>query len=146
MKKILILFLSIIPCIVLAQNKYSLKDVQDFKKGLLLSAQKLNKSVPVRTSENQTLIAVGVTDDVITYKYRIDNWRTNTKLTEEDILQSQFIGGYNIINSQQYLDMFLECLRRTGLHFQILFYSIHKTYIGGYTLTYKDFIDILDTQ
>ena len=145
MKKILLL-LAIIPCVVLAQNKYSLKDVQDFKKGLLLSAQKMNKSVPVKTSENQTLIAVGVTDDVITYKYRIDNWRNNRKMSQEDILQSQFIGGYNIIRSQQYLDMFLECLKRTGLHFKIMFFSANKVFIGGYTLKYDDFIDIIDTQ
>lgn len=145
MKKILLLLLLITPHILVAQNKYSIKDVNDFKRGLILSAKNMSQSVPIQTSDNQTLIAVGVTDNLITYKYRIDNWTNNKKLSEYELLQLKFVGGYNIISSQQYLDMFLECLRRTGLHFQILFFSVNKVYIGGFTLTYKDFIEIKDT-
>ena len=145
MKKILLLMLLIIPHFLVAQNKYSMKDVNDFKHGLILSAKRMSQSVPIQTSDNQTLIAVGVTDKLITYKYRIDNWTDNKKMSEFELLQSKFVGGYNIMSSQQYLDMFLECLRRTGLHFQILFFSVNKVYIGGFTLTYKDFIEIKDT-
>lgn len=145
MKKILLLILLIIPHFLVAQNKYSMKEVNDFKLGLILSAKRMSQSVPIQTSDNQTLIAVGVTDKLITYKYRIDNWSDNQKMSELELLQSKFVGGYNIMSSQQYLDMFLECLRRTGLHFQILFFSVNKVYIGGFTLTYKDFIEIKNT-
>ncbi len=142
MKKIACFLLFMIVAIdsVYAQNKYAYKDVQVFKQGMLASAREMTKSVPIQINEIQTLKAIGVTENLITYSYEISEWDGRFMMTEDDIKQTKSLTALNILRSQQYLDLFLECLRRTKFEYQFIFFSEDKKYIGGFRLTYKDFI------
>ena len=139
MKKLLILLLSIIPIILSAQNKYSYKDVIDFRDGMLDTARKMTKSVPIQVNEYQTLIAIGVTESLVTYKYEIAGWDGNKMMSKDELEQTKKLTSLNMARSQQYPDMFLECLRRTKLEFQFMFFSEDRKYIGGFRLSYNDF-------
>ena len=81
MKRLILVALFVIPTLIVAQNKYSMRDVNDFKYGLILSSKNMNKSVPIQINDYQTLIAVGTQDNLITYKYQIDSWSSTRKMT-----------------------------------------------------------------
>jgi hypothetical protein len=136
-----LLFLLLLSNTVIAQNKYSYKDVLDFKTGILISSERIGKTVPIRINEYQTLLAVGVQSNLVTYKYEVDGWNDNSMMSDNDIKQSKILAIKNMMRSQQYPDMFLECLRRTKLEFQIMYFAKSRIYIGGFRLGYKDFLN-----
>jgi hypothetical protein len=136
-----LLFLLLLSTTVIAQNKYSYKDVLDFKTGILNSSERIGKTVPIRINEYQTLLAVGVQSNLVTYKYEVDGWNDNSMMSDNDIKQSKILAIKNMMRSQQYPDMFLECLRRTKLEFQIMYFAKSRKYIGGFRLGYKDFLN-----
>ena len=123
-----------------AQNKYTYQEVLDFKNGMLDSARKMTKSVPMQVNEIQTLYAVAVMDNLITYKYEIARWDGNVTMTKEETNQMKSLTALNMLRSQEYQDMFLECLKRTKLEFQFMFFSEDRKYIGGFRLGYNDFL------
>ena len=143
MKRLILVVFFVIPTLIVAQNKYSMRDVNDFKYGLILSSKNMNKSVPIQINEYQTLIAVGTQDNLITYKYQIDSWRSTRKMTKEEVEQSKSLAVNNMWRSQLYPDMFLECLRRTKLQFQILYYTDSRLFIGGFRVTHDDFMKLV---
>lgn len=140
MKRVFLLILIVASTVCgYAQYKYSYKDVTDFKRGMLDTARKMTKSVPIQTNEFQTLIAIGVTDNLITYKYKIAGWDGNIMMTKKEIEQTKSLTATNMIRSQQYPDMFRECLKRTKLEMQFMFFSEDGRYIGGFRLSHMDF-------
>lgn len=139
---ILILFGVLFPIMLFSQNKYTYKDVLDFKRGMLDTARKMTKSVPIQVNEYQTLIAIGVTETLVTYKYEIKGWDGNKMMSKEELEQTKMLTTLNMMRSQQYPDMFLECLRRTKFGFQFMFFSEDKKYIGGFRMLYNDFKNI----
>ena len=143
MKRLILVALFVIPTLLVAQNKYSMKDVNDFKYGLILSSKNMNKSVPIQINEYQTLIAVGTQENLITYKYQIDDWSSTRKMTKEEVEQSKSLAVNNMWRSQLYPDMFLECLRRTKLEFQILYFTDSRFFIGGFRISYDDFMKLV---
>ena len=78
MKKIFFcLFVILSVTCVQAQNKYSYKDVMEFKRGLLYSAREMAKSVPIQINEVETLYAIGVMNNLVVYKSEIAGWDGN---------------------------------------------------------------------
>lgn len=143
MKKfVLLLFGVLFPLILFAQNKYTYKDVLDFKNGMLDTARKMTKSVPIQVNEFQTLIAIGVTETLVTYKYEISGWDGTKMMSKEELEQTKSLTTINMMRSQQYPEMFLECLRRTQFGFQFIFFSEDRKYIGGFRLLYNNFRNI----
>lgn len=143
MKKIFFcLFVILSVTCVQAQNKYSYKDVMEFKRGLLYSAREMAKSVPIQINEVETLYAIGVMNNLVVYKSEIAGWDGNILMTKAETEQ---VKSGMILNMrrmwQQDMDMFKECLRRTKLEFQFMFFSEDRKYIGGFKLGYKDFLN-----
>lgn len=118
---------------------YSDKDVADFKKGLFNSSRQMSKSVPVQINANQTLIAVGVLQNKIVYKYEIKGWDGRIKMTKEEIAQQKKLEIENT-KRLEYASMYVECMKRTGFSTQTMFFTDRHVYIGDYTIEYKDFV------
>lgn len=141
MKKIIcFLFVLLSMTGVQAQNNYSYKDVMEFKRGLLDSAREMTKSVPIQINEVETLFSIGVMDNLVIYKSEIAGWDGNIMMTIDETEQ---VKSGMILNLKrmwkQHIDMFNECLRRTKLEFQFMFFSEDRKYIGGFKLGYNDF-------
>ena len=126
---------------IFEDNEYSFDEVREFRDGLLATSRKMTNQVPIQINESQTLIAIGVTDNLITYKYEIVGWDGNIKMSTDDVEQTKSLAILNMIRSQQYPNLFLECLRRMDLEFQLMFFSEDRKYIGGFRLSYNDFTD-----
>lgn len=111
-----------------------------FKRGILDSAREMAKSVPIQINEVETLYAIGVTENLVVYKSEIAGWDGNIMMTKDETEQ---VKSGMIINMrrmwQQHMDIVNECLRRTNLEFQFMFFSEDRKYIGGFKLGYKDF-------
>ena len=120
-------------------NSYSDKDVADFKNGLLQSSRKMAASVPVQVNDYQTLIAVGVLQNKVVYKYKIKGWNGSIKMTKEETEQQKQLEIENT-KRLEYADMYVECMKRTGFSTQTMFFTDKHVYIGGYTIDYKDFV------
>lgn len=127
-----------------AQNKYNNQDVLDFKKGMLDAARKMTKSVPVQVSDFQTLTAVGVMENLVTFKYELKDWDGEIMLDDVFINETKSLTAINMLRSQQYLDLFMECLKSTKFEYQFLFFSEDKKYVGGFRLGYADYKKQLD--
>ena len=145
MRKLLLFLFVCFSLCGLAQNKYQYKDVLDFKKGMLDTAREMTKSVPIQVNEYQTLIAIGVTENLVTFKYEIGGWDGNVMMSKDEIEGTKSLTALNMLRSQQYLEMFLECLRRTKFAYQLMFFSEDRKYIGGFRLAYSDFITQLES-
>jgi len=89
MKKILFFLFVCFSLCGQAQNKYQYKDVLDFKRGMLDTARKMTKSVPIQVNEFQTLIAVGVTEDLVTFKYLIEGWDGSVMMSKDEIEETK---------------------------------------------------------
>ena len=128
--------------LVTAQNKYTDKDLASFKQGMLDGAREMSKSVPIQTSENLTLTAIGVTNELITYKYKVAGWDSRFMLPKDEIAQSKSQMSINIFRCQKFPQAFLECLKTTKLEYQIMFFANDGNYIGGFRLSYVDFVNM----
>lgn len=143
MKRFFSLFLlaMAIACCVNAQNKYSYNNVIAFKRGLLDSAREMAKSVPIQINEVETLYAIGVMEHLVVYKSEIAGWDGNVMMTKDETEQVKSLMILNMRRKwQQNMDMFNECLRRTKLELQFMYFSHDRKYIGGFKLGYKDFL------
>ena len=141
MKKLLLLFLVLfIALSVSAQvlTGYSNKEIAEFKKGIFDSSREMSKSVPVQINPIQTLIAVGVLQNKIVYKYEINGWDGRVKMTNKETAQQKNFEIENI-KRMDYFDIYVECMKRTGFSTQTMFFTDKRVYIGGYTIEYKDF-------
>ena len=121
-------------------GKITEEDVMEFKQGMLDAARKMNSFLPTKVGEYQTLYFVGVLNDLIVYKYEIEGWPTGELVSNGDIASMKKTAVRNFLNSQQFPDLFLRCLR-TGVRIQTMFFDEDRTYIGGYTISYEDYKD-----
>lgn len=124
----------------IASGKITEEDVIEFKQGMLDAARKMNSSLPIKVNEYQTLCFVGVLNDLIVYKYEIEGWPTGELVSNDDIASMKNTAVRNFLNSQQFPDLFLRCLK-TGVRIQTMFFDEDRTYIGGYTISYEDYKD-----
>lgn len=126
-----------------AQSYYSDAQVYAFKQGMLDQTRKTIKSLPIKTSSNLTLIAIGVTEDLITYKYVVEGLSNNSNVTADNWDYMKLVLMNNLVQSQKSPELFIECLYRTGLGFQFLFFSEERLYIGGFRVSYSDYEELL---
>lgn len=122
-----------------AQSYYSDAQVNAFKQGMLDQARKTIESLPIKTSSNLMLIAIGVTNDLITHKYLVEGWSSDSSVSADNWDYMKLVLMNNLVQSQQSPELFIECLYRTGLGFQFLFFSEERLYIGGFRVSYSDY-------